>query len=59
MKPALDVIAEAMNDELMIYNDDHANAAAIISALRDAGYAVMPMNFDPAPPPPGSRMPQQ
>lgn len=42
MKPALQVIAEAMNEELMMYDDDLANAATIMRALNDAGYIVAP-----------------
>ncbi len=44
MKTARQVIAEAMNDEKMMYDSDEANADQIIAALESAGFNILPPN---------------
>lgn len=38
-----DVIANAMDDDVMMYGADHENADTILAALKAAGYAVVPV----------------
>lgn len=47
MKTYRQVIAEAMDDEKMMYNSDDANADAIIAALHKAGYVIIKNRMDP------------
>lgn len=44
MKTPRQIIAEAMDEEKMMYDSDEANADQIIAALTSAGYAIVPVN---------------
>jgi hypothetical protein len=47
VKTARQVIAEAMDDEKMMYDSDEANADQIIAALHAAGYVIIKDRTDP------------
>jgi hypothetical protein len=47
VKTARQVIAEAMNEEKMMYDSDEANADQLIYALREAGYVIIKDRMDP------------
>lgn len=44
----LQVVAEAIDEERMMYGRDEDNAATILAALSDAGYAVVPVKLTAA-----------